>query len=296
MNAVQKAKVLFSSNPENKIKEEQSFVPKATVLFSGETNKKVPLAEYKPAALFQNPTIRKRMKIDVETLKEKYPSVSENAILLVEEFLHSVNVCQFSDQDALNWGYECQEEYTSLIEKIADIANSSVIKASKFQINEIGIIIEKDFRKPSFWAGMLGRKKAKSTEDIYKSLTIKNELLKNLIPELIKLLDESKERKNDIFSLENRVMVESIAAEMILDKVKAEYKSVLETRITSLVSMNIQFKMAKKQIEIIEQMIRDIISIIQDTLSVEIPFWYSNKTLENLNEEQKSELLKKLKI
>jgi len=56
------------------------------------------------------------------------------------------------------------------------------------------------------------------------------------------------------------------------------------------------FKLSKKQLELLDETIIKMISIIQDTLSVEVPTWYNNKTFVNISENKKQEILNKIKL
>jgi hypothetical protein len=79
-----------------------------------------------------------------------------------------------------------------------------------------------------------------------------------------------------------------------MDFIPNQYKDTFTSRIISLESLNTQFKLSKKQLELLDETIIKMISIIQDTLSVEVPTWYNNKTFVNISENKKQEILNKL--
>ena len=100
----------------------------------------------------------------------------------------------------------------------------------------------------------------------------------------------------DTVALEQEILTNVIAGMYIVDYIPETYKDTFNTRIISLESLNTQFKLSKKQLELLDETIIKIISIIQDTLSVEVPTWYNNKTFVNISETKKKEIINKLKL
>lgn len=266
-----------------------------SVLFSGTViNKAEKVTTTNPAPIFgKTAIVRNRLKVSVADLKVKYPKINDNVLTKAYELILTTNCEQIGQMEIINWGYSAQEQYTDLVEKIANINGSTLLSATKQLINEIGELIETDTKTNGIIKKLFSKN---NTETIYRKIVIKNELLKKNTLMLHNLLEIIKNCMQDTVKLEQEILVNVVAGTFILDYLPAQYKDTFTNRVISLESLNTQFKLSKKQLELLDETIIKMISIIQDTLSVEIPTWYNNKTFENISENKKQEILTKIKL
>lgn len=266
-----------------------------SVLFSGNVITKMEkVSKTEPSAIFgKTAIVRNRLKVNINDLKVKYPKVNDSVLTKASELILTTNCEQISQGEIINWGYSAQEQYTDLVEKIANINGSTLLSATKQLINEIGELIETDTKTNGIIKKLFSKN---NTETIYRKIVIKNELLKKNTLMLHNLLEIIKNCMQDTVKLEQEILVNVIAGTFILDYIPAQYKDTFTNRVISLESLNTQFKLSKKQLELLDETIIKMISIIQDTLSVEVPTWYNNKTFENISESKKQEILTKIKL
>jgi len=288
-------KTIFGNNPVKQADEPSSKKVTPSVLFSGNIitkSEKVPKTG--PSQIFgKSAIVRNRIKVNVDDLKIKYPKVHENVLNKSVELILTTNCEQINQSDIINWGYSAQEKYTDLVERIANINGSTLLSATKQLINEIGELIETDTKTVGIIKKLFNKDK---TDTIYRKIVIKNELLKKNTLMLHNLLEVIKKCMQDTVALEQEILTNVIAGMYIVDYIPETYKDTFNTRIISLESLNTQFKLSKKQLELLDETIIKIISIIQDTLSVEVPTWYNNKTFVNISETKKQEIITKLKL
>ena len=291
-----KPKTIFEDLSSKKIEEPIVNTKKVTpsVLFTGNVIAKAEKATNNgPSPLFKDTYLRSRPTIKLQELKSQYSKIDDIVLNQALELILTTNCDQVNQKTIINWGFSAQESYARLIEKIASISNSTLLEATKKLINEIGALIETNTKTIGIIKKLLKRT---STENVYQKIVIKNELLKKNVIMLHNLLDIVAKSEKDAVSLENEIMVNIIAGNYLIQLIGAEYKDAFQTRITSLESLNIQFKVTKKQLELLNDTIIKIISIIQDTLAVEVPMWYNNAAFEKLSETQKIEILNKIKL
>jgi hypothetical protein len=266
-----------------------------SVLFSGNVITKMEkVSKTEPSPIFgKTAIVRNRLKVNINDLKAKYPKVNDSVLTKASELILTTNCEQISQGEIINWGYSAQEQYTDLVEKIANINGSTLLSATKQLINEIGELIETDTKTNGIIKKLFSKN---NTETIYRKIVIKNELLKKNTLMLHNLLEIIKNCMQDTVKLEQEILVNVVAGTFILDYLPAQYKDTFTNRVISLESLNTQFKLSKKQLELLDETIIKMISIIQDTLSVEVPTWYNNKTFENISESKKQEILTKIKL
>ena len=265
-----KPKTIFEDLSSKKIEEPIVNTKKVTpsVLFTGNVIAKAEKATNNgPSPLFKDTYLRSRPTIKLQELKSQYSKIDDIVLNQALELILTTNCDQVNQKTIINWGFSAQESYARLIE-----TNTKTIG-----------IIKKLLKRTS-------------TENVYQKIVIKNELLKKNVIMLHNLLDIVAKSEKDAVSLENEIMVNIIAGNYLIQLIGAEYKDAFQTRITSLESLNIQFKVTKKQLELLNDTIIKIISIIQDTLAVEVPMWYNNAAFEKLSETQKIEILNKIKL
>lgn len=288
-------KTIFGNNPVKQAVEPSSKKVTPSVLFSGNIiTKSEKVSKTEPSQIFgKSAIIRNRIKISVDDLKIKYPKVHDVVLNNAVELILTTNCDQVNQTNIINWGYSAQEKYTDLVERIANINGSTLLAATKQLINEIGELIETDTKTAGIIKKLFNKDK---TEAIYRKIVVKNELLKKNTLMLHNLLEVIKKCMQDTIELEQEILTNVIAGMYIVDYIPETYKDTFNTRIVSLESLNTQFKLSKKQLELLDETIIKIISIIQDTLSVEVPTWYNNKTFVNINENKKQEIINKIKL
>lgn len=288
-------KTIFGSKPAIPQVQEQPIKKVApSVLFNNNiVTKSEKATNVSPSPIFNNATRRFRPVLLVEQLKEKYKDQSETILARAYQIIMTTNCEDVNQKDIINWGYDAQQKYAVLIEKIASISNSTLLAGSKMLINEIGALIENDTNNVGFIKKMF---KKNDSESIYQKIVVKTELLKKNVVMLHNLLDIVASFKQEFSKLQDAIAVDLIAGEYLIQNIPVAYKDAFQTRIVSLESLNIQFKVTKKQVELLNDTIIKIISIVQDTLSVEVPIWYNNKAFENISEEQKQQIITKIII
>ena len=266
-----------------------------SVLFSGNIiTKTEKILKSEPSQIFgKTAIVRNRIKVSVVDLKSKYPKINDTVLDKAVELILTTNCEQINQSEIINWGYSAQEKYTDLVENIANINGSVLLSATKQLINEIGELIETDTKTNGLIKKLFNKN---NTEAIYRKIVIKNELLKKNTIMLHNLLEVIKKCMQNTVTLEHEILVNVIAGTFILEFIPTQYKDTFTSRIISLESLNTQFKLSKKQLELLDETVIKMISIIQDTLSVEVPTWYNNKTFENINENKKQEILNKIKL
>ena len=288
-------KAIFGSSPAKQAAEPSTKKVTPSVLFSGNViTKTESVVKNEPSQIFgKTAIVRNRLKISVTDLKVKYPKVTDGVLIKAAELIVTTNCEQINKNEIINWGYSAQERYTDLVENIAGINGSTLLSATKQLINEIGELIETDTKTVGIIKKLFNKN---NTETIYKKIVIKNELLKKNTIMLHNLLEIIKKCMHDTVTLEQEILINVISGTFIIDHIPEAYKDAFSTRLVSLESLNTQFKLSKKQLELLDETIIKMISIIQDTLSVEVPTWYNNKTLVNISENKKQEIINKLKI
>lgn len=288
-------KTIFGNNPVKQAVEPSSKKVTPSVLFSGNIiTKSEKVSRTEPSQIFgKSAIIRNRIKISVDDLKIKYPKVHDAVLNKAVELILTTNCDQVNQTNIISWGYSAQEKYTDLVERIANINGSTLLAATKQLINEIGELIETDTKTAGIIKKLFNKDKP---ETIYRKIVVKNELLKKNTLMLHNLLEVIKKCMQDTIELEQEILTNVIAGIYIVDYIPETYKDTFNTRIVSLESLNTQFKLSKKQLELLDETIIKIISIIQDTLSVEVPTWYNNKTFVNINKNKKQEIINKLKL
>jgi hypothetical protein len=288
-------KAIFGSSSAKKAAEPSTKKVTPSVLFSGNViTKTESVIKNEPSQIFgKTAIVRNRLKISVTDLKVKYPKVTDGVLIKAAELIVTTNCEQINKNEIINWGYSAQERYTDLVENIAGINGSTLLSATKQLINEIGELIETDTKTVGIIKKLFNKN---NTETIYKKIVIKNELLKKNTIMLHNLLEIIKKCMHDTVTLEQEILINVISGTFIIDHIPEAYKDAFSTRLVSLESLNTQFKLSKKQLELLDETIIKMISIIQDTLSVEVPTWYNNKTLVNISENKKQEIINKLKL
>lgn len=288
-------KTIFGSATSKKNEEPSVKKVIPSVLFSGTLiTKSEKVYKSEPSQIFgKTAIVRNRIKVDVSDLKVKYPKVNDTVLSKAVTLILTTNCEQINQTDIINWGYSAQEKYTDLVENIANINRSVLLAATKQLINEIGELIETDTKTNGLIKKIF---KKNNTETIYRKIVVKNELLKKNTLMLHNLLEVIKTCMQSTIELENEILVNVIAGTFILDFIPNQYKDTFTSRIISLESLTTQFKMSKTQLELLDETVIKVISIIQDTLSVEVPTWYNNKTFENISENKKQEILNKIKL
>lgn len=293
-------KAIFGNQPLKKQVEEKVSTPKQTtpsVLFNESSKitkvEKVTDPNCVPFPLFNDAYKRTRPNLLVQELKAKYNDISNEVIDKAYQIILTTNCDNVNQKDIINWGFDAQQHYAVLIEMIANISNSSLLEATKKLINEIGELIENDTNN----SGIIKKLFRKTdSEAIYKKIAIKTELVKRNVLMLHNLLDIVASCKQDTNKLQDAINIDLIAGNYLVDKVPQQYKDAFQTRLVSLESLNIQFKLTIKQLEILNDTIVKVISIIQDTLTVEVPVWYNNKAFEKISDEQKQQIITKIKL
>jgi hypothetical protein len=288
-------KTIFGNASIKKTDEPSSTKVTPSVLFSGNViTKTEKVSKSEPSQIFgKTAIVRNRIKVSVVDLKDKYPKINDAVLNKAVELILTTNCEQINQTDIINWGYSAQEKYTDLVENIANINGSVLLSATKQLINEIGELIELDTKTNGIIKKLFNKN---NTEAIYRKIVVKNELLKKNTIMLHNLLEVIKNCMQNTIALEHEILVNVIAGNFIMDFIPNQYKDTFTSRIISLESLNTQFKLSKKQLELLDETIIKMISIIQDTLSVEVPTWYNNKTFVNISENKKQEILNKIKL
>ena len=288
-------KTIFGNASIKKTDEPSSTKVTPSVLFSGNViTKTEKVSKSEPSQIFgKTAIVRNRIKVSVVDLKDKYPKINDAVLNKAVELILTTNCEQINQTDIINWGYSAQEKYTDLVENIANINGSVLLSATKQLINEIGELIELDTKSNGIIKKLFNKN---NTEAIYRKIVVKNELLKKNTIMLHNLLEVIKNCMQNTIALEHEILVNVIAGNFIMDFIPNQYKDTFTSRIISLESLNTQFKLSKKQLELLDETIIKMISIIQDTLSVEVPTWYNNKTFVNISENKKQEILNKIKL
>lgn len=288
-------KTIFGNTSIKKTDEPSAIKVTPSVLFSGNIiTKTEKVSKSEPSQIFgKTAIVRNRIKVSVVDLKDKYPKINDAVLNKAVELILTTNCEQINQTDIINWGYSAQEKYTDLVENIANINGSVLLSATKQLINEIGELIETDTKTNGLIKKLFNKN---NTETTYRKIVVKNELLKKNTLMLHNLLEVIKKCMQNTVTLEHEILVNVVAGNFMLDFIPTQYKDTFTSRIISLESLNTQFKLSKKQLELLDETIIKMISIIQDTLSVEVPTWYNNKTFENISENKKQEILNKIKL
>lgn len=288
-------KTIFGSSPAKPVIEPSVKQMNPSVLFSGTVISKAErVMKPDPSPLFGHDSIvRNRININISDLRAAYPKVNEVVLSKSIELILTTNCERITQNQIVNWGYSAQEKYTDLVEQIATVNASPLIAATKSLINEIGELIETDTKTAGFIKKYLSKK---TTESVYRRIVVKNELLKKNTVMLNSLLEVIGNHINNTVALEQEISIHVISGNVISKYIPDTYKDTIGNRLVSLESLDLQFRMSKKQLELLNETVIRIISIIQDTLSVEVPTWYNNKTFQSISEVQKQEILKKIKI
>lgn len=271
----------------------ETIVP--NVLFGGNVIKKSEkVASTEPSPIFgKNSFVRTRVNVTLDDLHLKYPNKSHDILKKVYQIVVTTNCEQINQPEMLNWGYDAQKKYNEIVEAIANICNNENLQRTKQLINEIGELIEVDTKTVGLIKKIFGKNKA---EAIRKNISDKYNELNTKIPNIQNIISNIDEHVKDLTTIEETIFLHLAAGQHIVQHVPSQYKEVLENRLISLESLNLQFKVNQKQLELLKETSIKIIGIIQDTLSVEIPMWYNNNTLSQIKEDKKLEILTKIKI
>jgi hypothetical protein len=288
-------KVLFNADKKDIVitYPRDSFTP--SVVFSNSISnqkKSEPSQLLGPAQIFNKDVfIRIRTDMSIEGLQIKYKTVDIDVLKRTLDVIKTTNCEQVNQADIINWGYEVQKKYGEFVDKINDICNNQQIELSKRLINEIGSLIE-EIVYPKFLTKMFG--KTPSFSLAYTQIKDKNWDLQNKIGMLQTLIADINSMLNELKELKNDVEVHLIAAAELSDNMEDQYKNILLSRQASLTSTKLQFISSETQLNTLKDVLIKIISIIQDTLAVEVPLWVNsqilsskiknNKLLDTLNE------------
>jgi hypothetical protein len=217
---------------------------------------------------------RNRIQVNVSDFESMFPELQSEYYGELKNLILTTNTQHIDQEEMINWGFEVQSQYSKKIEEMGKYCFNPEIDLSNKLINEIGAIIETEFNSSRGLFKFI--KKKSPVETIYKELIGKNEQLKNKIGVLSQISKSIDSFKEEFDILTQKLILYISGATYIKNHIAEKYRNILETRILSMESVIVQCSVNKKQIDLVKQNIIEIISIIQDTITIEINNWYTN--------------------
>lgn len=230
-----------------------------------------------PTSIFDSGTgsfKRNRIQVNISEFNTRFPDLNEIHYTELKNLILTTNVEKINQEDIVNWGFELQSEYSKKIEEMGMYCTNPDLDIAKRLINEIGSTIETQFNSSK---GLLKFIKKKSpVEETYKILNDKNKKLKEKINPLSQILTKIDLFKKEFDDLTQKLILYISAGAYIKNYIPEQYQNILDGRILSMETVKVQCSVNKKQIELLKQSIVEVISIIQDTITIEINNWYTN--------------------